>query len=91
MNLNWTATTEIRLREALIEDPDHPGQMTNTITGGRIATDGTFVHIDPRTEPDNSPHTITAVQTASILAFTYQEEPATGTLPPRGSMGRVIG
>ncbi|WP_042395255.1 hypothetical protein [Streptacidiphilus carbonis] len=72
--LDWITVTDVRLREALIPDPDGTGTL-DSIAQGRVATDGAFLHIAPGDGDADAETLVTTVPAAAVLSFSYVRTP----------------
>jgi hypothetical protein len=65
--LKWYPVSEVRLSEPLIPDPDNPTVRLAHITGGRVAVEGNFLHIDPWPAGTTTEHEIALVPSDKVV------------------------
>jgi len=72
--LIWQPIREIRLREALVPDPDGTGKL-DVITGGRLAVADGILYIDPRDDlpdPEIESYTVTGIPLGGVISFSIE-------------------
>ncbi|QMU70770.1 hypothetical protein [Streptacidiphilus sp. P02-A3a] len=69
--LVWHPIRDVRLREALVPDPDGTSDL-DVITTGRLAVADGVLYIDPRgtvPDPEIEPYAVTGIPLAGVRSF----------------------